>query len=86
MCLDKTFIHSSLAEGTPDPVNFSECFTFKKAETPQQGLTATARYQLVFHRTDGSVSPKEIIWKYKNEADRDAEYTKVLNLISQPIQ
>lgn len=86
MCLDKTFIHSTVAEGTPDPVNFSECFTFKKFDMPSSGPTASARFQLVFSRTEVSNGPKEVIWKYKSQTDRDAEYVKVLALISTPIQ
>jgi len=85
MALDKPFIHSLTAEGTPDPVNFNDCFTFKKFDLPQQGKTASARFHLVFSRDENSSSPKEIVWKYKNQCDRNAEYTRVLDLISKPI-
>lgn len=85
MALEKPFVHSLTAEGTPDPVNFNDVFTFKAEKEITQGASP-AKYFIRFSRDENSVGPKEIIWKYKKECDRDKEYDILLGLISKPIQ
>lgn len=85
MALEKPFIHSLTAEGTPDPVNFNDVFTFKATTEISTGATKP-KYLIEFHRDENSSSPRVIVWKYKNECDRNNEYDIVLGLISKPIQ
>jgi len=85
MALEKPFVHSLTAEGTPDPVNFNDVFTFKPTKEVTTGHTKPL-YFIEFSRDENSSAPKQIIWKYKNECDRDAEYDILLALISKPIQ
>jgi len=81
MALEVPFIHSLTAEGTPSPVNFNDVFTFEKSDV-QVGI---AKHSIIFYRDENSVGPKAIEWKYKKICDRNAEYDKVIALISKPI-
>lgn len=87
MALEKPFVHSITAEGDPDPVNFNDAFTFRKdTEKTYTSGSSSPKYFIVFSRDENSAAPKEITWKYLNECDRNNEYTKLLELISKPIQ
>ena len=85
MALEKPFIHSLTAEGTPDPVNFNDVFTFAK-DDPVSLQATKSTFNIIFIRDENSVGPSEIIWKYKNACDRNSEYDLILKLISKPIQ
>ena len=86
MALEKPFIHSLTAEGTPSPVNFNDIFTFEKAENNVSTVNSNARFSIIFHRDENGVGPKSTEWKYIKECDRNAEYDLVLAKVSNPIQ
>lgn len=81
MALEKPFIHSTLAEGDPDPVNYNDVFTFRKTKEISTGKTKS-KFFIEFNRDENSSSPKTIIWKYINECDRNNEFDKILSLTS----
>lgn len=85
MALEKPFIHSLTAQGTPDPVNFNDIFSFEKVKEISTGISPKM-YFIVFKRDENTSAPKEIIWKYVKECDRDAEYDLILSMISKPVQ
>ena len=84
MALEKPFINSGKAEGTPDPVNFNDILSFRK--TNQNGLgVAKPKFHIEFSRDENSSSPATIIWKYKEECVRNIEYQKIISMISTKI-
>ncbi len=86
MALEKPFIHSLTAEGDPSPVNYNDMFTFEKFDNKITTINNNPRHYIIFHRDENSVGPKVIEWKYMNECDRNAEFDKVIALVSKPIQ
>lgn len=81
------FIHSTLATGTPTPVNMRLVYVFEKATGADYspGKTEENIHQIHFRRSEQFSGPKDVIWKYCNSEDRDAEYANIVALISTPI-
>jgi len=68
---------STLATGTPDPVNLEQMVTFFK-DKDQRLQPSMGSFKLVFQKGINSAGPKEIVWNYTKEEDRDCEYDKLI--------
>lgn len=71
---DKIFTISQLATGTPNPVNLKTVFTFLKHEMPGARRSEEDKHQILFRREASGASTEDIVWKYKNEENRNCEY------------
>ena len=67
------FIHSTLATGTPTPVNMEVVYFFEKAKGADYspGKTEENIYQIHFRSSEDYSGPKDILWKYCDECIRD---------------
>lgn len=76
------FIKSDIATGTPEPVNLSNVFTFRKIDTGGQP-------KIQFSTVAANSNWQPIEWKYDTAANRDADYllieTKYVTSINEQV-
>lgn len=73
------FINTTLALGTPGPLNLAEIATWEKFENPKYA-EEDGLYQIMFLRDNPTNGGKEVFWKYKSKCNRDSEYDKLVEL------
>lgn len=71
------FVLSTLALGTPDPVNLEEVVTFTKQQDNRL-QSSDSSFKIVFHKGNSGASPIDITWNYSKEEDRDCEFDKLI--------
>ena len=79
--LAKPMIHSSRATGDNQPLNAEKIVSFVKIVTPPIPNSSKSTFQINFTMEAGT-GPKDISWKYADQADMDADFTAILGLVS----
>lgn len=84
----KSLIYSTLALGDPRPVNMSLVYTFIKAEGSDYTAkknSKNGKFQIQFMRTENFLGPKDIVWEYETEEERNCEYNILLECYTNKI-
>ncbi len=82
----KPFVISTLAIGTPDPVNLDRVVTFQKAADSNQRREKDGKFHIAFIRDENSVGPKTIVWRYNSEENRDCEYDVLVSRYAEKLE
>lgn len=80
--MEKNFIISDVAEGTVEPVNVNNIFTFRKS--PDSGFGKN-KYTIDFYKDGPNLDSRPISWNYKTKSKRDCDYDKIVALVAQSI-
>lgn len=84
MSLDKTFVYTELAIGTPDPINLTLITTFYKEERIGANVK-DGPYQIIFFRDENQAGVRNLVWKYDNEENRNCDFDQLLALAGQSL-
>jgi hypothetical protein len=80
------FIVSDLAIGPyKQPVNLDNLFTFEPFQHDSTAIEK-GRYQILFRRDEANTGPGAVFWKYKSEADRDCDLTRLIATYTQTLK
>ena len=80
--MEKNFIISDVADGTVEPVNVNNIFTFRKGPT---ALFGKVKYTIDFYKDGPQMDARPISWNYEKESERDCDYAKIVQLVAQSI-
>lgn len=85
--LAKPFIHTLTASGDVDPINVENISSFGKIDVDAVSTNNNkSLYGIQYVMRDNGVgSPNTVVWRYDTDTARDADYTALLDLVSNAI-
>lgn len=85
--LTTPFIHTTKTiDGVAAPVNIEQVAAFDKVTIDANSAVGSrAVYNIVFVLANHGVNPKEVIWRYEDEATRDDDYDGIVAAVSSEV-